>query len=103
MLWQMFFNGTKKITKRVLLEIPASILMTLPNLMSSFIGFRKIVDLCIHISGFYPEYVPFPLSFSALYLPVGSQVVNMHWCLPMQHTLVVRHDKPFRDVRRNKL
>src|SRR4051812_13722709 len=102
MLWHMFFHGTKKITTRVLLDSLASILVTLTHFTLLCIGFRKIVDLCIHISGFYPEHVPFPLLFSDLCLPVGSQVVNVHWCLPMQDTLVVRHEKPFRNVRRNK-
>src|SRR4051812_8589846 len=39
-----------------------------------------------------------PLVVSHLCLPVGIQVVNTHWCLPMQDSLVVRNDKPFQNV-----
>ena len=36
-------------------------------------------------------------------LPFDRHDFIVHWCIPMQFTLVVSQDIPLRDVRRNKL
>jgi hypothetical protein len=53
------------------------------------IGSRKCVNLCIHISGDSLLSMSLHLRCSDLCLPVGSQVVLMHWCLLVHVTLVV--------------